>query len=61
VAQYPDDANAYDSLGEGYMNAGKNDLAVQSYRKSLAMNPKNSGAVKMLTKLGADAGTPSAR
>ena len=43
------------------MNAGKNDLAVQSYRKSLAMNPKNSGAVKMLTKLGADAGTPSAR
>jgi len=61
VALYPDDANAYDSLGEGYMNAGKNDLAVANYRRSLAMDPKNQNAVKMLSKLGVDAGTPAAR
>jgi CubicO group peptidase (beta-lactamase class C family) len=52
VGYYPDDANAYDSLGEGYMKAGKKDLAVENYRKSLKMNPANHNAVVMLGKLG---------
>ncbi len=52
VTLYPDDSNAYDSLGEGYMSAGKNTLAIQNYQQSLRMNPKNSNAVKMLAKLG---------
>lgn len=56
VALYPGDANAYDSLGEGYMNAGRNDLAIENYQKALRMNPKNQNAVKMLSKLGGDAG-----
>jgi CubicO group peptidase (beta-lactamase class C family) len=62
VALYPADANVYDSLGEGYMNAGKKDLAIQNYRKSLELNPNNTNGVAMLAKLGVtwhpDAGTP---
>ena len=52
VAFYPDDANAYDSLGEGQMAAGLKEAAIASYKKSLQMNPNNPGAIKMLEKLG---------
>jgi CubicO group peptidase (beta-lactamase class C family) len=52
VALYPDDWNAYDSLGEGYMNAGRKDEAIANYNKSLQLNPKNDNGVKMLDKLG---------
>jgi CubicO group peptidase (beta-lactamase class C family) len=62
VALYPQDSNVYDSLGEGYMNAGQKDLAIWNYRKSVELNPKNDNAVAMLQKLGApgrsDAGAP---
>jgi hypothetical protein len=56
VEMYPDDANAHDSLGEGYMAARRNAEAIAAYRKSLALDPKNVNAVAMLKKLGADAG-----
>lgn len=52
VALYPDDANAYDSLGEGQMQAGLKEAAIANYKKSLQMNPKNDHAIKMLEKLG---------
>jgi CubicO group peptidase (beta-lactamase class C family) len=52
VALYPEDANAYDSLGEGQMAAGLKDAAIASYKKALEMNPKNAGAIRMLEKLG---------
>ncbi len=51
AALYPDSANAYDSLGESYMNAGEVELAIANYERSLELNPKNQGAVKMLEKL----------
>ena len=51
VELYPDDANAYDSLGEGQMVAGNTKAAIENYRKSLAMDPKNENAKKMLLKL----------
>ena len=51
VQLYPDDANAYDSLGEGQMAAGNTKAAIENYRKSLAMDPKNENAKKMLLKL----------
>ena len=51
VALYPDNANAYDSLGEGYMAAGNKPAAIENYRKSLAMDPSNDNARKMLEKL----------
>jgi len=51
VAEYPDDANTYDSLGEAYMNAGQKDLAIQNYEISLKINPKNGNAIEQLKKL----------
>jgi CubicO group peptidase (beta-lactamase class C family) len=51
VELYPDSWNAYDSLGEAYMKNGEKALAVENYEKSLAINPKNAGAVKKLEEL----------
>lgn len=51
VQLYPDNANAYDSLGEGHMIAGNTKAAIENYRKSLEMDPKNDNAKKMLLKL----------
>jgi tetratricopeptide (TPR) repeat protein len=52
VALYPDEANAYDSLGEGQMAAGLKEAAIANYKKSLRMNPNNPNAIKMLETLG---------
>jgi CubicO group peptidase (beta-lactamase class C family) len=54
VALFPQDSNAYDSLGEAYMAAGRNELAVRNYQRSLELNPRNDHAVKMLRKLQAN-------
>jgi CubicO group peptidase (beta-lactamase class C family) len=54
VRLYPEDSNAFDSLGEGYMKAGKKDAAITNYKKSLELNPKNDNAINMLKKLGVD-------
>jgi tetratricopeptide (TPR) repeat protein len=51
VDSYPDSWNVYDSLGEAYMKDGQKDLAVENYRKSLAINPRNSNAAGILRKL----------
>ena len=48
---HPDSANTFDSLGEGYMEAGEKALAIENYEKSLKMDPKNTNAVKQLKKL----------
>jgi len=48
IKEYPDSSNAYDSLGEAYMKAGKNQLAITNYEKSLALNPGNENAKKMI-------------
>jgi hypothetical protein len=53
VEAYPKSSNVYDSLGEGYMNAGNKPLAIANYKKSLELNPKNRNAVGMLRKLNA--------
>ena len=52
VSIYPEDANAYDSLAEGYLKAGNKDGAITNYKKALRLDPKNANAVKMLEKLG---------
>jgi CubicO group peptidase (beta-lactamase class C family) len=51
VQEYPKYWNAYDSLAEAYMNAGKNKLAIENYEKSIELNPKNDNGVAMLKKL----------
>jgi hypothetical protein len=54
AAEYPADPNTYDSLAEGYMKRGDNQLAIQFYRKSLALEPRNTNAVEMLKRLGVE-------
>ena len=51
VAAYPEAFNTYDSLGEAYMTAGNNELAVANYRRSLELNPDNTNATAMLARL----------
>ena len=51
VAAYPEAFNTYDSLGEAYMTAGNNELAVANYQRSLELNPDNTNATAMLARL----------
>lgn len=51
VGLYPKSFNVYDSLGEGYMNAGEKELAIKNYEKSIEINPKNDNGTLMLEKL----------
>jgi pimeloyl-ACP methyl ester carboxylesterase len=45
---YPDSVNVYDSLAEGYLLAGQNDLAAAQLRKLLELDPDNQRAKTML-------------
>ena len=49
--KFPRSSNVWDSLAEGYMKAGKNELAIANYRKALELNPHNENAAAMLKKL----------
>jgi tetratricopeptide (TPR) repeat protein len=51
VRKFPQSANAYDSLGEAYMNAGDKERAIENYEKSLKLNPNNAGGMENLKKL----------
>lgn len=51
VSLFPDSANAYDSLGEAYLVMDEDELAIQSYRRSLELNPENKRASAILEKL----------
>ena len=54
VELYPDSWNAYDSLGEALMQAGQKERAIDSYRRSIQLNPRNAGGRAMLERLEAD-------
>ena len=51
VAAFPEAANPYDSLGEGYMKNGDKELAIKNYKKSLELNPDNPNAAEMLKQM----------
>lgn len=51
VQAYPQGFNTYDSLGEAYLTVNERELAIQNYKKSLDLNPSNSGAAEALKKL----------
>jgi len=53
---YPNSANAYDSLAEGYARSGDKDSAIQHYRRALALDPTSENARQQLAVLGAPAG-----
>jgi dienelactone hydrolase/predicted negative regulator of RcsB-dependent stress response len=57
VQMYPNSSNAYDGLGEAYMNAGQKQLAIDNYKKSLELDPANDNAKDKLKVLE----TPGAR
>jgi len=49
---FPKAFNTWDSLAEAHKDAGHRDQAIEYYRKSLALNPDNQNAKKMLAELG---------
>ena len=51
VEMFPQGFNTYDSLGEAYMENGDKTLAIQNYKKSVELNPKNTAAADKLKKL----------
>jgi len=54
--RFPDDANAFDSLGEAYALKGDKENAIKNFKKSLSMNPPEAtrlNSTKYLKQLGA--------
>lgn len=49
---YPNSANLYDSLAEGYLFIGETKNAVAAFKKSLELNPQNQNAIQRLEQLG---------
>jgi tetratricopeptide (TPR) repeat protein len=51
ASEFPQSGNAWDSLAEGYLKAGKKELAAIYYRKSLEVDPMNNNALEKLREL----------
>lgn len=41
IAEFPNSTNAFDSMGEAYLQAKDSSRALQNYEQSLRMNPDN--------------------
>jgi predicted Zn-dependent protease len=54
--RFPDSFNAYDSLGEAYAAADDRARAIENYRRSLKLNPKNTNATEMIARLSSPRG-----
>lgn len=51
ISEFPTSANAYDSMGEAYLQAKDSANALQYYEKSLRMNPENFNAEDVIQKI----------
>jgi tetratricopeptide (TPR) repeat protein len=51
LQNFPDSGDSYDGLGEAYMKSGQEQLAIESYTKSLEKNPDNDNAKQKLKEL----------
>lgn len=51
VENYPQSSNVYDSLGEAYMVNGDTTRSIESYQKSLELDPENTNATAKLEEL----------
>jgi CubicO group peptidase (beta-lactamase class C family) len=51
ISDFPKSGNAWDSLAEAYMDKGDKAVAIEYYQKSLALDPANTNAVRMIQKL----------
>jgi CubicO group peptidase (beta-lactamase class C family) len=56
VNRFPEDANAYDSLAEGYLTQGDREEAIKMYRKALEVDPNFKNSQRMLEQLTAGEG-----
>jgi len=54
IEAFPGSSNAYDSFAEAQMLAGNNKEAIENYKKSIELNPRNNHGIGMLQKLGID-------
>lgn len=54
VISFPESWNVYDSLAEAYLEAGKKELAIINYKKSVEINPENVNGAKILETLQSD-------
>jgi CubicO group peptidase (beta-lactamase class C family) len=52
VEAFPNSGNAYDSLGEVQFNLGDKAAALKSYQQAFLLDPTNTNAKDMITKLG---------
>ncbi len=48
---YPNSANLFDSLAEGYLFVGSKDKAIENFKKSLELNSQNQNAIDRLKQL----------
>jgi carboxyl-terminal processing protease len=51
VREFPKSSNVYDSLGEAYLKAGNNELAVQNYKRASELDPTNRNAIEVVKRL----------
>ena len=51
LARFPNSANAYDSLAEGYEATGEKALAIKNFKKAVELNPKNTYAADRIKDL----------
>jgi CubicO group peptidase (beta-lactamase class C family) len=51
VEMFPKSSNAYDTLGETYLELGQKDLALVNYKKAVELDPKNAVAIRVVRQL----------
>lgn len=51
VESFPKSGNAYDSLGEAYLKKGDKKLAIENYKKSVALDPSNENGKNVLKEI----------
>jgi len=52
IELFPKSFNVYDSYGEALLKDNQKDLAIENYKKSVELNPGNTGGIEALRKLG---------
>lgn len=52
IEEFPGASYSHEGLGESYLGVGDTSRAIDSYRRALALDPKNKGAEDVLRRLG---------
>jgi tetratricopeptide (TPR) repeat protein len=51
VSAYPKSSNAWESLGEAYLQRGDKPLAEKNFKAALDIDPRNDDAIRMLKRM----------